>query len=97
MNVTTPQPDKNAPSNKPWLLCLVLLFASFSSNAQVVNDGATKTLANVTNTITANVTLGTNGSFTLLALSDNALLTKSNRQPRNRAKTRIQTEEIVRK
>jgi T5SS/PEP-CTERM-associated repeat protein len=45
--------------------------------AQLVNDGATRTLANVTNTITGSVTVGTNGSFTLLTLADNALLTNS--------------------
>jgi T5SS/PEP-CTERM-associated repeat protein len=45
--------------------------------AQIVADGATNTLSNVTNTITGDVTVGTNGSFTLLVLSDNALLTNS--------------------
>jgi T5SS/PEP-CTERM-associated repeat protein len=45
--------------------------------AQLVNDGATRTLSNVTNTITGSVTVGTNGSFTLLTLADNALLTNS--------------------
>src|SRR5947207_776655 len=45
--------------------------------AQLVADGATNTLANVTNTITGDVTVGTNGSFTLLVLSNNALLTNS--------------------
>src|SRR5205823_5572525 len=47
------------------------------ARAQVVADGATNTLSNVTNTITGNVIVGTNGSFTLLVLSDNALLTNS--------------------
>jgi len=45
--------------------------------AQLVNDGATNTLSNVTNTFTGDVTVGTNGSFTLLVLSDNTLLTNS--------------------
>jgi hypothetical protein len=45
--------------------------------AQIVADGASATLANVTNTITGTVTVGTNGSFTLLTLADNALLTNS--------------------
>jgi T5SS/PEP-CTERM-associated repeat protein len=45
--------------------------------AQVVPDGASVTLANITNTITGSVTVGTNGAFTLLTLSDNALLTNS--------------------
>ena len=43
--------------------------------AQLVADGATNTLSNVTNNITGTVTVGTNGSFTLLTLGDNALLT----------------------
>lgn len=45
--------------------------------AQVVADGATNTLSNVTNAFIGDVTVGTNGSFTLLVLSDNALLTNS--------------------
>jgi len=45
--------------------------------AQIVNDGASATLANVTNTLTGTVTVGTNGAFTLLTLADNALLTNS--------------------
>src|SRR6059036_710707 len=60
----------------------LFLFAALLSTllpvrAQVVNDGATNTLSNVTNTFTGDVTVGTNGSFTLLILSDNALLTNS--------------------
>src|SRR5437016_4337819 len=59
-----------------------LCFALFSATcgtacAQIVADGATNTLSNVTSTITGNVIVGTNGSFTLLVLSDNALLTNS--------------------
>jgi fibronectin-binding autotransporter adhesin len=46
-------------------------------HAQLVADGATNTLSNVTNNITGTVTVGTNGLFTLLVLSDNALLTNS--------------------
>jgi hypothetical protein len=45
--------------------------------AQVVNDGATATLANVTNTLTGTVTVGTNGAFTSFTVADNALLTNS--------------------
>ena len=45
--------------------------------AQPVNDGATNTLSNSTNTITGGVTVGTNGSFTLLVVSNNALLTNT--------------------
>lgn len=54
-----------------------VLFASQPAPAQLVSDGATSTLSNVTNSITGNVTVGTNGSFTLLVLSDNCLLTNS--------------------
>ena len=61
------------------LSCAGLLLAGWSSlvRAQVVNDGAALTLANVTNSISGAVTIGTNGSFTLLTLSNNALLTNS--------------------
>src|SRR5438270_13821168 len=59
----------------------VLLAASLSIvaplRAQIVADGATNTLSNVTNNFTGDVTVGTNGSFTLLVLSDNTLLTGS--------------------
>jgi T5SS/PEP-CTERM-associated repeat protein len=55
--------------------CAILRTASL--NAQIVADGSTSTLSNVTNTIAGDVTVGTNGSFTLLVLSDNTLLTNS--------------------
>src|SRR5881397_638189 len=55
----------------------VALLAGPALRAQIVNDGATNTLINVTTNITGDVTVGTNGSFTLLVLSDNALLTNS--------------------
>jgi len=45
--------------------------------AQLVNDGATNILANVTNILSGGVVVGTNGSFTLLVLSNNCLLTNS--------------------
>ncbi len=44
-------------------------------HAQIVNDGATRTLVNITNTFTRDVTVGTHGSFILLIQSDDALLT----------------------
>jgi T5SS/PEP-CTERM-associated repeat protein len=59
----------------PLLTVLAMIAASL--RAQVVNDGATNTLNNATNTFTGDVTVGTNGSFTLLVLSNNALLTNS--------------------
>jgi len=58
------------------ILTAALLSAS-ATQAQIVNDGATNTLSNVTNTFTGDVTVGTNGSFTLVVLSDNSLLTNS--------------------
>jgi T5SS/PEP-CTERM-associated repeat protein len=58
-------------------ILLTVLIAAIAAQAQVVSDAATRTLANVTNDITGDVTVGTNGAFTLLALSDNALLTNS--------------------
>ena len=61
----------------PALTWLLLLLAPLSAPAQIVADGATNTLSNITNTFTGDVTVGTNGSFTLLVLSDNALLTNS--------------------
>ncbi|HEX5219685.1 MAG TPA: hypothetical protein VFZ59_08970 [Verrucomicrobiae bacterium] len=54
-----------------------MLIATSALHAQLVADGATNTLINVTNSIPGNVTVGTNGSFTLLVLSNNCLLTNS--------------------
>ncbi|HWQ93763.1 MAG TPA: hypothetical protein VN673_19025 [Clostridia bacterium] len=45
--------------------------------AQVVADGTTNTLNNVTNSITGDVTVGANGVFTLLVVTNNALLTNT--------------------
>ena len=39
-------------------------------HAQLVADGATNTLSNVTNNITSDVTLGTNGSFNRLVVGN---------------------------
>jgi T5SS/PEP-CTERM-associated repeat protein len=71
-----------ARSDAPNLLCLALLLSTINSQlstafAQVVNDGATNTLLNITNTFAGDVTVGTNGPFTLLVLSDNAFLSNS--------------------
>src|SRR5438105_380603 len=55
----------------------VTLLAVTALRAQIVNDGATNTLSNVTNVFPGNVIVGTNGSFTLLVLSDNSLVTNS--------------------
>src|SRR5882672_7009025 len=63
---------------QPLLLAASMWAVTVSPlRAQIVNDGATNTLSNVTNPITGDVTVGTNGSFTLLVLSDNSLLTNS--------------------
>src|SRR5438552_18459228 len=59
-------------------LCFALFSATCgTASAQIVADGATNTLSNVTNTLTGDVTVGTNGSFTLLGLADNTLLNNS--------------------
>jgi hypothetical protein len=42
----------------------VMLFSTPAFRAQLVADGATNTLANLTNNISGNVIVGTNGSFT---------------------------------
>ena len=44
----------------------ILAIAGSPLRAQVVPDGATTTLANVTNIITGTMTVGTNSPFTLL-------------------------------
>ena len=49
----------------PIILAAMLITAP-ALRAQVVGDGATNTLSNVTNTFTGDVTVGTNRSFTLL-------------------------------
>ena len=66
--------------NTRHFLFLTLLAASgivLPLDGQIVNDGTTNTLSDVTNTFTGDVTVGTNGSFTLLILSNNVLLTNS--------------------
>jgi len=62
---------------RTFIVVTALLLAIPPLCAQVVNDGATNTLANITNSFTGDVTVGTNGSFTLLVISNNALLTNS--------------------
>jgi T5SS/PEP-CTERM-associated repeat protein len=59
-----------------WVLAAALLAAS-TLHAQLVNDGATRVLSNVTNSFSGIVFVGTNGPFTLLVLSNNTLLTNS--------------------
>jgi len=59
---------------KTALVFLSILSVVSPLRAQLVADGATATLANVTTNITGTVIVGTNGSFTLLELSDNASL-----------------------
>jgi T5SS/PEP-CTERM-associated repeat protein len=70
------QASPHFSARRPLALTGALLFAA-SVNAQLVNDGATNTLSNVTNSFIGDVTVGTNGAFTLLVLSNNALLTNT--------------------
>ena len=65
-------------SSKTFLAGVLCAVSLCPLRAQVVNDGATNTLNNVTNTIPGDVTMGTNGSATLLIISDHALLTNWN-------------------
>ena len=58
-------------------LLLSHLFCASPARAQIVNDGATVTLNQVTNTISGGITVGTNGPFTLLILTNGTLLTNS--------------------
>lgn len=62
-----------------FTLAAAVLLLGFGSalQAQLVADGATNSLSTITNTFTGSVTVGTNGSFTLLVLGNNALLTNS--------------------
>src|ERR1043166_6166183 len=63
---------------KAWhIIPVVTLLATPTLRSQLVPDGATHILSNVTNNISGNVVIGTNGSFTLLVLTDNGLLTNS--------------------
>jgi hypothetical protein len=51
------------PTNvKPSFIILAATLLS-ALRAQIVNDGATNTLSNVTNSFAGDVTVGTNGSF----------------------------------
>src|SRR5262245_57639123 len=61
------------------VFCLVVIAAVpvLPFRAHLVADGATNTLSNVTNSITGDVTVGTNGAFTMLILTNGALLTNS--------------------
>src|ERR1051325_5850884 len=52
-----------------------VLPAATALHAQVVSDSATNVLDSVTNATAGDVTVGTNGSFTLLILTNGALLT----------------------
>src|SRR5205823_9541520 len=72
--VSTPNTMKN--QIRQLILAALLLIAA-PLRAQLVNDGATNTLSNVTNSFSSNVTIGTNGLFTLLVLSNNTLLSGS--------------------
>src|SRR5690348_6456721 len=59
------------------LIAVACFCCTFPIHAQLVNDGATATLNHATNTVTGGLIIGTNGSFTLLVLTNGALLTNS--------------------
>lgn len=65
------------PALRALGLVFILVAAAPAARAQLVADGATNVLDNATNVITGGVTVGTNGSFTLLTLTNGALLTNS--------------------
>src|SRR6266850_2664129 len=56
------------------IILAVTLLATPPLRAQIVNDGASRTLINETNSFTGDVVIGTNSPFTSLTLSDNALV-----------------------
>ena len=58
-----------------WLLCLLLLPAVV--RAQLVADGQTNVLDGVTTNLTGGIIIGTNGSFTLLVITNGAMVTNS--------------------
>src|SRR5881397_854688 len=61
-----------------WIAAILFLLLSLPPIiAQLVNDGATNTLNHVTNAISGGAIIGTNGSFTLLILTNGTLLTNS--------------------
>ena len=64
-----------------WRSCLLtatlLAIAVSPLRAQVVDDGATNTLSSGTHIFGDDLTVGTNGSFTLLILTNNAWVTNS--------------------
>jgi T5SS/PEP-CTERM-associated repeat protein len=69
-----------APGAPLWTMTLFFagwLFSIPSLHAQLVNDGATRTLSNGMTTVFGSLTVGTNGSFTSLVLSDFALVTNT--------------------
>src|ERR1041384_1581996 len=61
---------------RSWLMLLGIALASHAP-AQGVNDGETNTLDGVTSNVSGTVTMGTNGSFTLLVLTNGALLSNT--------------------
>ncbi len=74
-----PNPTHNIMKN--WIYGLLalpmLMSAALPLRAQIVADGASRTMINETNSFVGRVIIGTNAPFTLLVLSDNALLSNS--------------------
>jgi T5SS/PEP-CTERM-associated repeat protein len=63
---------------RPSILFLALaVLVPALARAQLVPDGATATLNNITTNVTRTVTIGTNGPFTQLILTNGAILTNS--------------------
>src|SRR5436190_21710839 len=60
-----------------WLLALLIWSMAPASRAQLVADGATNVLDAVVTNITGEITIGTNGSFTSLILTNGATLTNT--------------------
>src|SRR5258706_73484 len=67
----------NTKNVLPRIILTALLLFVATARAPLVADGATNTLSNITTHITADGTVGTNLSFRLLIVADNAVLANS--------------------
>jgi len=57
-----------------WAVCLQL---AWPAAGQLVSDGQTRVINNATNTVNGNLTVGTNGSFTALILTNHGVVIQS--------------------
>src|SRR5262245_27346748 len=71
------QKERRCPRLTKAVAILAAMIGTSAMHGQLVSDGATNTLSNVTNSVAGSGIVGTNGSFTLLVLSTNVLLTNS--------------------